>query len=86
VDLPAGSATTAATGASAGTAGTRIDVNRASPEELERLPGIGPVLARRIVEHREREGRFQSVASLEAVSGIGPALRSRIEPFVEVIP
>jgi competence protein ComEA len=86
VDLPAGGATTAGTSASAGAAGMRIDVNRASPEELERLPGIGPVLARRIVEHREREGRFQSVASLEAVSGIGPALRSRIEPFVEVIP
>jgi len=66
-------------------AGTRpgpLDLNRATPEELERLPGIGPALARRIVEHRATRGPFRRVEDLVEVPGIGPAtleqLRERI--------
>lgn len=50
----------------------RIDVNTAPPAELELLPGIGPALAARIVEHRESQGRFGSVDDLQRVKGIGP--------------
>jgi competence protein ComEA len=57
-------------------AGERVDVDRASPEEIERLPGIGPELARRIVADREAHGPFGSLEVLARVHGVGPgALR-----------
>lgn len=59
----------------------RIDVNRARAEELERLPEVGPAIARRIVRSRELHGPFRSLDDLLRVPGIGPArldaLRSR---------
>jgi len=48
----------------------RINLNRAPREELERLPGVGPALAARIVEHRERHGPFRRAEHLLAVRGI----------------
>ncbi len=56
----------------------RLQLNRASERELDALPGIGPVLARRIVEHRRVHGSFRSVEELRAVRGIGPALVARL--------
>ncbi|MBN2465633.1 helix-hairpin-helix domain-containing protein [candidate division WOR-3 bacterium] len=50
---------------------TPVDLNRATPRELDGLPGIGPVLAARIVEYRQRRGGFRSVSELRSVSGIG---------------
>src|SRR5688500_13892734 len=47
-----------------------LSINEASREELERLPGIGPGLAARIVEHRERHGRFRRAEHLLLVRGI----------------
>lgn len=49
----------------------RIDVNRASATELEELPGVGPVTAQRIIEHREANGPFADPRDLIAVPGIG---------------
>jgi competence protein ComEA len=60
----------------------RVDLNRASAAELDALPGIGPVLARRIVEHRERAGPFRSTDELRAVRGVGPRLLERLRPRV----
>jgi competence ComEA-like helix-hairpin-helix protein len=60
----------------------RLDLNAASEAELDRLPGIGPVLARRIVEHRARHGRFRRVEELLAVPGVGPGLLERLRPVV----
>ena len=54
-------------------ANERIDVDRASAEELLRLPRIGPALATRIVENRTAEGPFGSLEELARVSGIGPS-------------
>lgn len=51
---------------------TRVGINSAGPTELERLDGIGPVLAARIVAWRERHGRFDTVSQLQRVAGIGP--------------
>ncbi|MEE1621147.1 ComEA family DNA-binding protein [Zafaria sp. J156] len=62
--------------------GGPVDVNRASSAELETLPGIGPALAGRIIEFRERNGPFASIAELDAVSGIGPAMMGRLEGLV----
>ncbi len=60
----------------------RIHVNSASAEELERLPGVGPVIARAILEYRESKGRFFSTEELLKVKGIGAkkfeAIRSAV--------
>ncbi|MEZ4586268.1 MAG: helix-hairpin-helix domain-containing protein [Gemmatimonadales bacterium] len=64
--------------------GERIDVNRASAEDLARLPRVGPRLAKRIVADREDRGRFGSLAELGRVTGIGPAMLASIGPFVDL--
>jgi competence ComEA-like helix-hairpin-helix protein len=64
----------------------RLDLNRAGIADLDGLPGIGPVLAARIVEHRERSGRFARIEDLLAVRGIGPRLFARLAPLVTVLP
>lgn len=61
-----------------------VALNGATPDELESLPGIGPVLARRIVAHRTRAGRFVEVDELLDVPGIGPVTLERIRPLVAV--
>jgi competence protein ComEA len=53
------------------TTGGMIDINRASQEELTSLKGIGPALAKSILEHRQKNGRFRSVEDLLQVRGIG---------------
>jgi competence protein ComEA len=63
-----------------------VDLNRAGPAELDALPGLGPVLAERIVEHRRRHGRFERVEDLLAVRGVGPRLLERLRPRVRVGP
>jgi competence ComEA-like helix-hairpin-helix protein len=62
--------------------GERIDPNRASAVELDRLPGIGPALADRIVEYRREHGPFRSLPELGAVQGIGDAMLARVAPLV----
>lgn len=59
-----------------------INVNRASAKELDRLPGIGPVLAARIIEYRNVNGPFMSIDDLKKVNGIGG---STLEKFKEKI-
>lgn len=61
-----------------------LDLNRATVEELITLPGIGPVLAARIVAWREDHGPFQSVDDLRQVSGIGEKTLERIRDLVTV--
>jgi competence ComEA-like helix-hairpin-helix protein len=60
----------------------RIDPNRANTLELERLPGIGPALAGRIVADRERRGAFHSPEALLRVPGIGPKTLGRIRAYL----
>ncbi len=52
-------------------AATRININTASAQILDTLPGIGPVLAQRIVDYRQKNGPFMEVADLSKVEGIG---------------
>jgi competence protein ComEA len=61
-----------------------LDLNAASEAELDGLPGIGPVLASRIVAHRGAQGPFHGVEDLLAVPGIGPRLFARLRPLVTV--
>jgi competence protein ComEA len=62
----------------------RIALNTATASELETLPGVGPVLAGRIVAHREGIGAFAAVEDLLDVSGIGEAILARLRPLVRV--
>ena len=64
------------------TLGLAIDLNLASKEDLEALPGIGPVLAGRIVDYRQRRGPFKNIDDLENVSGIGPKKLALIKPYL----
>jgi competence protein ComEA len=63
--------------------GTKIDVNRATVEELQKLEGIGPVMAAKIIEERAK-GPFRSPDELRRVKGIGPKTMDKIRPFVTV--
>ncbi|MFN4032309.1 MAG: helix-hairpin-helix domain-containing protein [Fimbriimonadales bacterium] len=61
-----------------------IDLNTATAEQLQAIPGIGPVLAQRIVDYRHAHGRFHSVDELLEVSGIGPKRLENMRPYVAV--
>ena len=61
-----------------------INLNTATAEQLEAIPGIGPVLAQRIIEYRQTHGRFQSVDELLEVRGIGPKRLESMRPYVTV--
>ncbi len=60
----------------------RVDLNRADADEVAALPGIGDVLASRIVASRSDEGAFARIESLSRVHGIGPGIIERIRPHV----
>ena len=66
------------------TADTRIDLNTATAEQLDSIPGVGPVTAQRILDHRRSIGRFTSVDQLLDVSGIGAKTLTKIRPWVRV--
>jgi competence protein ComEA len=59
----------------------KIDINAASAVELTDLPGIGPALARRIIDYREEHGPFASVDDLLHISGIGERILERLKPY-----
>ena len=61
-----------------------VDVNSASPQLLEHVSGVGPTLARRIVEHREREGPFAARAGLRRVAGLGARTFEQAAGFLRV--
>lgn len=61
-----------------------LDLNSATASELDGLPGIGPVLAGRIVSHRDTHGPYRATDDLLAVPGIGPRLYARVAPLVTV--
>ncbi|MCL4500280.1 MAG: helix-hairpin-helix domain-containing protein [Deltaproteobacteria bacterium] len=60
------------------TLGLPIDLNSAGAADLEALPGIGPALAQRIVDYRQKHGSFKKIDDLMQVSGIGPKLLEKI--------
>jgi len=61
-----------------------VNINTANSAELQSLPGIGEVIAGRIIEYRQLQGPFQSVADIENVSGIGPGTLANIQDFITV--
>jgi competence protein ComEA len=71
-------------GSAGGSAGGTVDLNTATLAELQTLPGVGPVLAQRILDWRTEHGSFASVDELNEVSGIGDATLAEIAPHARV--
>lgn len=81
----AGVATGAATAGSASgatpanTAGGLVNINTASEQELDTLPGIGPAMAKRIIEYRTSEGGFKKLEDIKNIKGIGDAKYNKLK-------
>jgi len=67
------------------TPGRVIDPNLASQADLETLPGIGPVLAQRIINYRRTHGPYQKIADLRKVSGIGARKLEKMKPYLTIL-
>ena len=63
---------------------TKLSLNTAQTSDFEDLPGIGPVLAQRIVDYRENEGGYESLEELKRVRGIGENLYEKIVPYLRL--
>lgn len=64
--------------------GYRININHATAEELEQLPGIGPVLAKRIVDYRNKHGTFKNIFDLKNVPGISEEIYNGLKSYITV--
>ena len=62
----------------------KVDLNGATAQELEQLPGIGPKMAARLIAWREKHGVFRSVEDLKKVRGIGEKTFTKLAPLVKV--
>ena len=82
VVVPAVGAARASSGGTTGAAAGPVSLSSATVEELDTLPGIGPVTAEKIVAWRDAHGPFRSVDDLDAVPGIGP---TRVEQLRELV-
>jgi competence protein ComEA len=83
VGVPGAAAGTSASGA-AGGGSAPVDLNSATVEQLDALPGVGPVLAQRIVDWRQQHGGFHRLDDLEQVPGIGARKFADLKPLVTV--
>lgn len=63
---------------------SKLDINSATVQDLQRLPGIGAVLAQRVIEHRKAYGPFQTIDDLKSVKGIGPKRIEHLRAWVRV--
>jgi competence protein ComEA len=79
-----GGAAGAGVTASEAAAGAKVHLNSATLEQLDELPGIGPVTAQQILDYRTANGAFRSVDELDAVPGIGPARLEQLRPLVDL--
>ena len=64
--------------------GGKVHLNSATVEQLDELPGVGPVTAQQILDYREANGAFRSIDELDAVPGIGPARLEQLRPLVDL--
>ena len=81
---PAAAAATGGSSAAGDSAAAQgpVHLNAATPEQLDALPGIGPVTAQKILDYRQQHGAFSSVDELDGVPGIGPARLEQLRALV----
>jgi competence protein ComEA len=72
------------TPAGAALPGTKVHLNSATLEQLDELPGVGPVTAQQILDYRSANGAFRSIDELDAVPGIGPATLEQLRPLIDL--
>jgi competence protein ComEA len=65
-------------------AGTLINLNTATLEQLDQLPGVGPAIAQRIIDYRQTVGSFTSIEQITEVKGIGDATFEKIKPLITI--
>jgi competence protein ComEA len=78
-----GSSVAGATASAPGAPAGLVSLSSATAEQLDTLPGVGPVTAQKIVAYRQAHGPFTSVDGLDAIPGIGPAKLADLRPLVE---
>jgi len=61
-----------------------VNINKATVAELDRLPGVGPAIAQRIIDYRQEKGGFVSVEEIKLVSGIGDKMFENIKDLIEI--
>jgi competence protein ComEA len=76
----------AAEGTSETTTPERLDINYISSADLQKVPGVGPVLAAKLIARRDSLRRFSNWAQIDSVAGVGPAMLSRLKESVVLIP
>ena len=66
------------------TSNEKVNINTATQEELDTLPGIGPSIASKIIDYREQNGKFNSIEEIKEVSGIGDAKYEKIKDSITI--
>lgn len=61
-----------------------VNINRGTTDDLRRLPGIGPVLAERVIRHRQEHGKFGSIRDIQNVKGIGAKKFAQLEAYIHI--
>jgi competence protein ComEA len=81
---PVGAGSEAGLAGGAAATGPQINLNTATPEQLDQLDGVGPATARKILAYRQQHGGFRSVDELDQVPGIGPKRMATLRPRLRV--
>lgn len=84
LELPGAVVEEAESGVVTSSSGDLININTASLEELDTLPGIGPTIAQRIIDYREQNAAFSTIEEIMDVSGIGPSTFDNIKDLISV--